>query len=45
MALWVKFFGGSVVAESAFARLLLDQLPLILGLLPAQFDSVRAFFD
>lgn len=44
LALWLKFFGGNLVAESAFASLLLDKLPLVLGLLPEQFDTVRNFF-
>jgi membrane protein required for colicin V production len=40
----VKFFGESAVTESAIARILLDKFPIILGLLPGQFDNIRDFF-
>ena len=45
LAIWVKFLGiQQPVAESALAILLLDRFPLILALLPGEFDSVRSFF-
>jgi len=45
LALWVKFLGGSLAADSVLTRILLDKFPLILALLPAQFDVVREFFN
>lgn len=46
LSMWVKFLGiGSTVSESALANLLLDGFPVILALLPAEFDSVRDFFQ
>ena len=45
LALWVKFLGaGGPIADSVLALLLLDKLPLVLALLPKDFDSVRSFF-
>ena len=44
LALWVNFFGaGEVIANSSLAALL-SQFPLVLGLMPAEFDSIRSFF-
>lgn len=40
----VKFFGESLVTGSWFASVLLDKFPLVLGLLPAEFDQIRGFF-
>ncbi len=46
LTMWVNFLGiGSTVADSALANLLLDGFPVILALLPAEFDSVRDFFQ
>ena len=46
LAIWVKFLGiGDSVAGSALANFLLDKFPIVLGLLPSEFDSVRNFFD
>ena len=45
LSMWVKYLGiGDSIADSALANLLLDNFPVILGLLPAEFDSVRSFF-
>jgi len=45
LSMWVKFLGiGESISNSALANLLLDNFPIILGLLPAEFDSVRSFF-
>ena len=45
LAIWAKFLGVSgAIAESALATLLLDRFPLILALLPSEFDAVRSFF-
>lgn len=46
LAAWVKFFGaGDTIINSLLAGVLLDSLPVVLGLLPAEFDSVRTFFQ
>jgi membrane protein required for colicin V production len=46
LAIWVKFMGiGATVAGSALASFLLEHFPVVLGLLPAEFDSVRSFFE
>ena len=44
LALWVKFLGTGLVTESLLAGVLLDKVPLILALLPSEFDAVRNFF-
>ena len=46
LSIWVKFLGiGDSVSDSALANLLLDNFPIILGLLPAEFDSIRSLFQ
>jgi len=46
LTIWAKFLGISgPVSDSAFAKLLLDSFPIILALLPGEFDSVRSFFQ
>lgn len=46
LSIWVKFLGiGETVSDSALANLLLDSFPFVLVLLPAEFDSVRSFFQ
>ncbi len=45
LATWAKFFGGDSVAESAIASFLLDKFPLILALLPDEFDAIHDFFQ
>jgi len=44
LAIWVKFFGSGLVTEAFLASVLLDKFPLILGLLPSEFDAIRSFF-
>ena len=45
LALWVKFFGaGPAISGSGLASLLLDKFPVVLALLPGDFDAVRSFF-
>ena len=45
LATWVKWLGiGSTLVESVVAAILLDKFPLILALLPDEFDAVRSFF-
>ncbi len=45
LATWVKFSGSELVTESFLASVLLDKFPLVLGLLPSEFDSIRSFFQ
>jgi membrane protein required for colicin V production len=46
LAIWVKFVGGGeTITESIVAQILLDRLPLVLALLPDEFDAVRSFFQ
>lgn len=46
LTIWVKFAGISgPVADSALAGFLLDGFPMVLALLPGEFDSVRSFFQ
>ncbi|MFC2012259.1 CvpA family protein [Chloroflexota bacterium] len=35
----------SFIANSALAQFLLDNFPVVLGLLPDEFDAVRSFFE
>lgn len=45
LAIWVKFLDpAETVAESILATMLLDSLPIILALLPKEFDTIRSFF-
>jgi membrane protein required for colicin V production len=45
LAMWVNFMGmAGAIAESTIATILLDRLPMVLALLPGEFDSVRSFF-
>ena len=45
IAVWINFFGaGSTIANSAIAGILLERLPLVLALLPGEFDSVSSIF-
>ena len=45
LAAFVKFFGTGLVTESWLAAILLDKFPLVLGLLPSEFDAIRDFFQ
>lgn len=46
LAIWVNFVGaGASVTGSVLASILLEHFPVVLGLLPAEFDAVRAFFQ
>ena len=45
LAMWVHFVGmAETIAESAIATILLDRLPMVLALLPGEFDGVRSYF-
>ncbi len=46
LAMWIKFMGiQSIIVESAMANMLLDFFPVVLALLPDEFDTVRSFFQ
>jgi len=45
LATWVKFFGSGLVTDSFLGKVMLDYFPLILGLLPGEFDAIRNFFQ
>jgi membrane protein required for colicin V production len=42
---WAKFSGSDTITESVIASFFLDKFPLILALLPADFDVIRDFFQ
>jgi membrane protein required for colicin V production len=46
LAIVVKLFPGAVgtVSQSALARFLMSQVPLLLALLPREFSFIRGFF-
>jgi len=42
LAVWVKYVGGSdVVGNSVLGKFLVNSFPLVLALLPGEFDSVK----
>ena len=45
LAIWAKFLGVEAITESGLATILLDRLPMVLALLPEEFDAVRSFFQ
>jgi len=47
LAIWVKWLdiGSATITESIVAAILLDKFPLILALLPDEFDAIRSFFQ
>ncbi len=45
LATWVKFFGSDLVTESFLGKVMLDYFPLVLGLLPGEFDAIKDFFQ
>ncbi len=45
LATWVKFLGmPEVINKSTLAVILLDHFPVVLALLPGEFDVIRSFF-
>lgn len=45
LVMWIMWVGPSeTITESIVAAFLIDQLPLVMALLPEEFDSVRSFF-
>ena len=47
LAIWVKWLGvgSTTITESIVAAILLDKFPMILALLPDEFDAIRSFFQ
>ncbi len=46
LATWIKYLGiAASITESGLAPILLDRLPIVLALLPDEFDAVRSFFQ
>lgn len=45
LAVWAKYGGGTnLISHSWLGKLLVDKFPLVLGLLPGEFDTIRSFF-
>jgi membrane protein required for colicin V production len=45
LAVWVNFLGMSgPIVESSLANILLSRFPIVLALLPDEFDAIRSFF-
>ena len=44
LAIIMKYAAVSVIEHSALASFFLDKFPIILGLLPSEFDIIRNFF-
>ena len=45
LAIWISYLGeADVIRDSGLARILLDRFPMVLALLPGEFDGVRSFF-
>ena len=46
LAILIKFLGiAGIIVESNIAAILLDNFPLVLALLPSEFDTIRSFFQ
>jgi len=46
LATWVGFLGaGATIIQSIITPVLLDYFPVVLALLPSEFDAVRSFFQ
>ena len=45
LAIWAKYGGGGATISNSFiGSFLLDRFPLVLALLPSEFDTMRSFF-
>ncbi len=45
LVIWVKFLGAAAaISDSNLAPILVARLPMVLALLPDEFDAVRSFF-
>ena len=47
LAVWVKYtsMGANVIGSSVLGRFLLDTFPLILSLLPGEFNTIKSYFN
>jgi len=45
LAIIIKYTGSSIISGSAIAGFLLNYFPMILGLLPDEFNAIQGFFD
>jgi len=46
MAIELKYFGpNDLITSSPIASFLVDKFGVVLGLLPSEFDSIRAYFS
>jgi membrane protein required for colicin V production len=47
LAIWVKYtsMGADVISDSFLGKFLLNTFPLVLALLPGEFDTIRSYFD
>ena len=46
LAIWAKWLGvGSTITESVVSVFLLEKFPLVLVLLPDEFDAIHSFFQ
>ncbi len=45
LATWVKFFGSDLIIDSFLGRVMLDYFPMVLGLLPSEFNAIKDFFQ
>ena len=45
LAVWAKYGGGTnLISHSWLGKLLVDKFPLVLALLPSEFNTIRSFF-
>ena len=44
LAIIVKYTDSSLITNSKLAAFFLDKFPLVMGLLPGEFDNIRNFF-
>ena len=45
LAIWARFLGvAEIISDSSLAVILLDRFPVVLALLPDEFDAIRSFF-
>ena len=45
LAIWAKYGGNiSLITGSKFVTFLLDKFPIVLGLFPSEFNSIKQFF-
>ncbi|MFA5629562.1 MAG: CvpA family protein [Dehalococcoidales bacterium] len=45
LAVIAKFTGGVIIGESFMAKIMLDYFPIVMGLLPEDFQAIKEFFQ